>query len=478
MRPTLLLLLALAAAAQLVVTAAVSDPASLDAADSAPPLASVDAALADDALYAAAEAMLAEEGVSEGEAVAADGASVPAFISTAPPLSAAPPSPSSAAASAEAVSTSAFTPVATFGTVPDLDTASASTFRGVDLAVDGDAVYLGLQEGARNWRGSVYRLDGASSTSPPRPVAGSPGFTPGPAVDMALAAAGGTLAIAYREGVYHHGYYRAGDDSWAYTSKGGGARFAQTGGPFTNARPRDLGVVLAPSTLTPVVAYADDEYELRATVRTLAKDGSWPTVGEQGFSAGATAGLRVAVDPAAPGSLYVAYMDGTCDGRATVKRFDGANWTDVGRSCVSPAKAAGLAVAIVPGNASTSSPSSPCLAYGGYDGGVVVCYADGDWRLVGGAPFSSTRTNATSLAYDPARASLLVSFRDSGYGGRVSVSRVDARGWAVVGARGFSDDAVWRPRLGVTARGATYVAYEIGGGADATDRVVVEKMKG
>lgn len=471
------LLLALAAATLLLTTAALAaaEPtASADPAAAAPAV----AALADDALYAAAEAALVDQdSVVDGQAV--DDVSVPAFLVNAPQLDAAATSlPSSPpTVTTEALSASAFAPIATYGTVPDSDTASASTFRGVDLAVDGDAVYLALQEGALNWRGSVFRVDGATPTSPPRPVAGSPGFTPGPAVDLTLAAAGGTLAVAYREGVYHHGYYRAGDDSWVYTSRGGG-RFAQTGGPFTNARPRDLTVALSSS--TPVVAYADDEYELRATVRALAKDGSWPTVGEQGLSAGAVSGVRVAVDPASSSSsssfpLYIAYSDTSCDGKATVKRYDGANWTAVGRPCLTPGKATGLSLTLVPGNATV--PSAPCLSYGSYDGGAVVCYADGEWRLVGGAPFSTTRTNATSLAFDSSRASLIVSYRDGGYGGRVSVSRVDAGGWRVVGTRGFSNDAVWRTRLAVTPRGATFVAYEIGGGMDETDGVVVERMK-
>ena len=477
-------------ASDALFTAAVAD---LDAAtpDAAP---TSDADAAANALFASAVSDLRDSTVTTI-------ITTPAFLTNAPPLAPFPPSLSSpavdallaanddavmvandqASANAEASVAAlsprvqyspAFSVVATFGTVPDVDSpAAAPTYRGADLAVDGDAVYLGLQDGGKNWRASVYRVDGAA----PRAVGGSPGFTPGPAIDVVLAAAAGTLAIAYREGVYHHGYYRDGDDSWVYVAKGG-ARFGQVGAPFTNARPRDLALALDPTSLTPVVAFADDEYGRRATVRALARDGGWPTVGDQGFSTAAVSGVKLALDPASPASMYVAYNDAACGDRVTVKRFAANTWTTVGAACFSTDKAAGLALAIVP-NGNATSPSTPCVSYGDSGLGVVTCFVGGAWRTIGGAPFSNARTAATSLAFDRTRGALIVAYRDSGYGGRASVSRVDAGGWSSIGPRGFTNDAVWRTRLAVTARGSVYVATEIGGGVDQTDGVIVYKMK-
>lgn len=384
------------------------------------------------------------------------------------------------AAAAEATTTTAtstFTPITTFGTVPDADGIPSSTYRGVDLAVDGDAVFVALQDGGRNWRASVFRVDGGGA---PKPVGGSPGFTPGPAMDLTLALApSGTpssprLAVAYREGVYHHGYYRDGDDSWVYVAGSPAARFAQVGAAFTNARPRDLAVAFAP-TGSPIVAYSDDEYERRATVRALDKTGGWPTLGEQGLSRGRVSGLQLAADAA--GGVYAAYADASCDNRATVMKFTpGTNWTSVGPPCLSVGKAVGLSLTLVPG----TNASTPCISYGdgGADGvGVVSCFADGSWRVIGAQPFSATRTAATSLTFDPTRRSLLVSYRDGGYGGRLSVSTANADGWAVLGGRrGFSQDAVWRTRVGVTARGTVWVAGEIGSSTEETGGVVVYKL--
>lgn len=380
------------------------------------------------------------------------------------------------AATSEATTTSTFTPITTFGTVPDADGIPSSTYRGVDLAVDGDAVFVAVQDGGRNWHASVFRVDGGGA---PKPVGGSPGFTPGPAMDLTLALApSGTpssprLAVAYREGVYHHGYYRDGDDSWVYVAGSPASRFAQVGAAFTNARPRDLALAFSPSN-SPIVAYSDDEYERRATVRALDKAGGWPTLGEQGLSRGRVSGLQLASDPA--GDVYVAYADASCNDRATVMKLtSGANWTSVGPPCLSVGKAAGLSLTLVPGN----NASSPCISYG--DGGaggigVVGCFADGGWRVIGAQPFSATRTAATSLTFDPTRHSLLVSYRDGGYGGRLSVSQANAGGWSVLARRGFSQDAVWRTRVGVTAKGKVWVAGEIGSGGDETDGVVVYKM--
>lgn len=369
-------------------------------------------------------------------------------------------------------SPSSFTVATTFGTVPDADGVPAAAYRGVDMAADGDAVFVALQDGGRNWRASVFRVDGGK----PQPVGGSPGFTPGPAMDLTLALAPSStpsnprLAVAYREGVYHHGYYRDGDDSWVYLAPSGG-RFAQAGAAFTNARPRDLSIAFSAAG-SPIVAYADDEYEKRATVRTLDKTGAWPTIGDQGFSRAAVSSVKLAVDAA--GTIYVAYADASCDDRATVMKWtpQSTNWTSVGPPCLSVGKAAGLSLAL-------ANNTTPCIAYGdgGVGGvGVLGCAIDGAWQIINQQPFSTTRTAATSLAFDPTRRALFVAYRDGGYGGRLTVSQASSQGWTVIGRRGFSADAVWRTRVVVTARGTVWVAGEIGIGGDETDGVVVYKM--
>jgi hypothetical protein len=70
-----------------------------------------------------------------------------------------------------------------------------------------------------------------------------------------------------------------------------------------------------------------------------------------------------------------------------------------------------------------------------------------------------------------------VSYRDGGYGGKLSVSRVDAAagGWTLLGRRGWSEASVWRTRAKVTSTGGVYVAYEIGAGLEEADGVSVFK---
>lgn len=98
--------------------------------------------------------------------------------------------------------------------------------------------------------------------------------------------------------------------------------------------------------------------------------------------------------------------------------------------------------------------------------------------MVGNAPFCASSASATSLAVDPTTSSIIVAYRDGGYGGKLSVSRVDAGGgggWALLGRRGWSEASVYRTRAVVTKSGSLYVAYEIGANVDEADGVSVFK---
>lgn len=83
-----------------------------------------------------------------------------------------PPQPTPAARA----TASRWTPIASFGKVPDVDGLPAGTARSVDMAVDGDAVYLSFQDGAKGWKATVFKL---GSKGVFEPVAGTPAFTPG-----------------------------------------------------------------------------------------------------------------------------------------------------------------------------------------------------------------------------------------------------------------------------------------------------------
>jgi hypothetical protein len=93
------------------------------------------------------------------------------------------------------------------------------------------------------------------------------------------------------------------------------------------------------------VAYQDIGNSLKATVKKFNGTG-WVDVGTAGFSAGRADYTSIAID--ASSTPYVAYRDGGNSSKATVKKFNGTSWVDVGAAGFSAGIANNTSIAIRP----------------------------------------------------------------------------------------------------------------------------------
>ncbi len=136
-------------------------------------------------------------------------------------------------------------------------------------------------------------------------------------------------------------------NSWVYIGSSSGIAMGET---------CCESLAFSPIDTLPYLGYGDGSNESKATV--LKFDGSnWINVGTEGFSAGVINYTSLAFRPT-DGQLFVAYADSNHSGKATVMRFDGNNWVNVGPSDFSAGEADYTSLAF-------DLTGKPCVAYGG-----------------------------------------------------------------------------------------------------------------
>ncbi len=133
----------------------------------------------------------------------------------------------------------------------------------------------------------------------------------------------------------------------------GAAGFSGHGGDFVN--------IAIGNGDTLYTAYSDYDFGTGGVTVKKFNGTDWVTVGERSFSGRTAFWLSLAISDAADGRRpYVAYEDYFGGQKATVMRFDGSNWVDVGGGGFSTRSAAYVSMAIAP------------------NGGIYVSYADRD----------------------------------------------------------------------------------------------------
>ena len=204
----------------------------------------------------------------------------------------------------------------------------------------------------------------------------------------------------------------------------------------------------------PYVAYQDMANSGKATVMKF-NGSNWVNVGNAGFSAGACDFTNLSFSPS--GSLYIAFEDNGHSNKATVMRFDGNNWVNVGNAGFSNGESNYLSFAFGPAG-------EPYVAYRDYifqisQKATVMKFDGSNWVNVGSAGFSAGAVASTSLAFSPS-GDPYVAFQDEANSGKVTVMKFDGANWVIVGLAGFSAGQAVYVSLAFDLTGQPYVAYE------------------
>jgi len=200
---------------------------------------------------------------------------------------------------------------------------------------------------------------------------------------------------------------------------------------------------------------------------TAKADAQWDSVGNKGFSSGAT--LFAAMAMTSGGTPYFSYRDGATLSKTTVMSYSGGSWAVVGTAGISVGTAAYTSLAL-------DNNDTPYVAYedGGIGTGEVVVqkYNGSSWVYVGSSSGISTgAANYINLAFNKNNELYLV-YRDAGISGKAVVRKYNtgSSNWDTVGTAGFSAGSASFTSLAFDTSGLPYVAY---GDANISGKTVV-----
>ncbi len=189
-----------------------------------------------------------------------------------------------------------------------------------------------------------------------------------------------------------------------------------------------------PSTNEPFVAFRDGGNSNKATVMKFS-GGSWQNVGTSGFSTGEVLYTSLAFNPST-NEPYVAFSDASNLNKATVMKFSSGTWQVVGTAGFSVGDAFTLSLAF---NLATNE---PYVAY--EDKGIswkatVMKFSEGSWQNVGTAGISEDGAGYyTSLAFNPSTNEPYIAYEDGGNSNKVTVKKFNGISWQTVGNIGFA----------------------------------------
>jgi hypothetical protein len=223
---------------------------------------------------------------------------------------------------------------------------------------------------------------------------------------------------------------------------------------FSGGKAEYINIAFSPSGEA-YVAFKDDAHSGKASVMKF--DGSnWVNVGIAGFSAGPAMYTSLAMSPS-DGMPYVGFRDAGNDYKATVMKFNGTNWINVGNAGFSDGDVISTSLAFNP------SDNQPYIAYrddGEPDGKATVMRYDGTaWVNVGNAGFSQGIAYNTSLAMSPS-GQPYVAFLDGGNSVKATVMKFDGNTWVDVGVAGFSAGIAEHSKLAINSSGQPFVTYQ------------------
>ena len=284
-------------------------------------------------------------------------------------------------------------------------------------------------------KATVMKFDGTNWVN-----VGTAGFSTGQAERTSLAfSPSGEPHVAFRD---------IGNGSKATVMKFDGTDWVNVGtAGFSAGQAEYTSLAFSPSG-EPHVAYRDDAIANGSKASVMKFDGTnWVNVGTAGFSASIAIFTSLAFSTS--GEPHVAYTDYVNGDKATVKKFDGTNWVDVGSPGFSISLAHHLSLAFSPGG----EPHVAFQDYGNPFKATVMKFDGTSWVNVGTAGFSAGTAQYTSLAFSPA-GEPHVAYNE------VTVKKFDGTGWVNVGTALFSAGVAEYTSLAFSPTGEPYVAYQ------------------
>ena len=342
------------------------------------------------------------------------------------------------------------------------------TFSGIisaPIAIDtGGTPYVVIAD-STSGRATVMKYSGGNWV-----VVGSPAFSSG---SMSIAFSQNYPVIAFdRTGTPYIAYVDGGISS-VMAMKFNGTDWVNVGSGIAVTEEAQYLAMAIDSAGTPYVAYADLTAAQQCTVKKF--DGtSWVVVGTALFSTAGVENISIAINPG--GTPYVCFQGGgTFNTGATVMKFDGTAWVNVGITGFVPDGAYWPSMAI-------DRNGTPYVAYSDYSAGDSYSYQatvmkfDGtNWVNVGSPAFSSGAAYGPRIVIDSfgvpyvgfVDASLIESYYD-----KATVMKFNGSSWVPVGGAGFSPGPMDDPWLAIDSKGTLYFSF-----TDSLDNYRITVMK-
>ncbi|NQU31870.1 MAG: hypothetical protein HQ521_01435 [Bacteroidetes bacterium] len=313
-----------------------------------------------------------------------------------------------------------------------------------EIAIDGSGTqYVVYKDAANSSKATVMKFNGTSWV-----IVGNAGFTAGNASYVCIAIdGGGTPYVAYSDQAY---------SNKTCVMKFNGSAWVNVGASgFSTGRPYDISIAINGSG-TPYVVYQDElsfSTDAKATVKKF-NGSSWVTVGTESFSKYEASYCDIAIDGS--GTPYVVYQDRNwpTSAKATVMKFNGSAWVNVGIDSFSAGDVYGTSIAI-------NSSGTPYVTYrddANSSKATVMKFNGSAWVNVGSAGFSAGTANQTSIVIDGSGTSF-VAFMDGANSNKATVMKYDGSAWVLFGNAGFSSGQADNIRIAINSSGVPYVSY-------------------
>jgi hypothetical protein len=183
---------------------------------------------------------------------------------------------------------------------------------------------------------------------------------------------------------------------------------------------------------------------------------NWVNVGSTGFSTGSVWWTSLALSPF-NGQPFVAFQDQSNSDKATVMNFDGTNWVNLGTAGFSAGASDFISLAFNP------SDSKLYIAYRDFasanENATVMKFDGTNWVNVGSAGFSAGQADYTSLAFNLS-GQPYVAYMDWVNSQFATVMKFDGTNWVNVGNTGFSAGMAYSTSLAFSPSGQPHVAYQ------------------